>query len=92
MMRSILDSTVDGILAHVGELKGKMKERLSDPAELANLELSRKLVALRSDVEIPYYPLTLAVHPGDGLCLEYNYLRSHFDEARVSALAAGSDG
>jgi DNA polymerase-1 len=45
--------SIDGILAHVGELKGKLKDTLSDPAQLARLELSRKLVALRTDCELP---------------------------------------
>ena len=45
--------SIEGILAHTGELKGKMKERWEDPENLERLELSRKLVALRDDVELP---------------------------------------
>jgi DNA polymerase-1 len=45
--------SIDNLLAHVDELKGKIKERLTDPAERANLDLSRQLIALRRDVELP---------------------------------------
>jgi DNA polymerase-1 len=45
--------SIDGILANIGELKGKMKERWEDPENLERLELSRKLVTLRDDVELP---------------------------------------
>jgi DNA polymerase I len=73
--------SVDGVLAHVGELKGKMKERLSDPAELGNLELSRKLVALRSDVEVPYELDELVPRPWNG-----EPLRQKFEELEFQAL------
>ncbi|MEM9488908.1 MAG: DNA polymerase I [Myxococcota bacterium] len=44
--------TVDGILSHVGELKGKQKERFEDPEHLAKLDMSRRLVTLKGDVEL----------------------------------------
>jgi DNA polymerase-1 len=46
---------IDGILAAAdrGEIKGKMGERLRDPVQRGNLERSRKLVALKDDVELP---------------------------------------
>ncbi|HUS67790.1 MAG TPA: DNA polymerase I [Kofleriaceae bacterium] len=58
--------SIDGVLAHVGELKGKMKERLSDPAQLDNLERSRKLVALRRDVAVPATLDELVPRPWNG--------------------------
>jgi len=73
--------SVDGILAHVSELKGKMKERLSDPAELGNLELSRKLVTLRSDVDVPYELEDLVPRPWNG-----EPLRRKFEELEFQAL------
>lgn len=44
--------SIDKLLAHTAELKGKLKERLTDPEQLERLALSRKLVALRRDVEL----------------------------------------
>jgi DNA polymerase-1 len=58
--------SVDGILEHRGELKGKMKERLGDPTELANLDRSRQLVALRRDVEVPAQLDELVPRPWNG--------------------------
>jgi DNA polymerase I len=72
--------SIDGVLAHTGELKGKIKERLTDPAELANLELSRRLVALRSDVEVPYELEDLVPRPWNG-----EPLRRKFEELEFQA-------
>jgi DNA polymerase-1 len=44
--------SIDNILAHVDDFKGKMKERFQDPEQLERLERSRKLVALKDDVEL----------------------------------------
>ena len=73
--------SIDGILAHTGELKGKIKERLSDPAELDNLERSRRLVTLRSDVDIPYQLEELVPRPWNG-----EPLRRKFEELEFQAL------
>ena len=73
--------SIDGVLAHTGELKGKIKERLTDPAELANLELSRRLVALRSDVEVPYELEDLVPRAWNG-----EPLRRKFEELEFQAL------
>jgi DNA polymerase-1 len=58
--------SVDGILAHAGELKGKMKERFADPVELEKLDRSRKLVALVRDVEVPFELDELVPRPWNG--------------------------
>lgn len=44
--------TLDELLAHIGDLKGKQKERFQDPELLEQLHLSRTLVTLRDDVEL----------------------------------------
>ena len=58
--------SVDGVLAHVGDLKGKMKERFTDPVELEKLDRSRKLVTLVRDVEVPYELDDLVPRPWNG--------------------------
>jgi DNA polymerase I len=45
--------SIEGILTHAHELKGKLGDTLRDPVQLQNLELSRRLVALRADIEVP---------------------------------------
>ena len=45
--------SIDGILANVDKLKGKLQATFRDPGELASLALSRKLVALRDDIDLP---------------------------------------
>jgi len=43
--------TLDGLVAHANEIEGKVGENLR--ASLANLELSRKLAMLHTDLELP---------------------------------------
>ena len=43
--------SLDGVLAHVGEIPGKVGENLR--AGLATLELSRKLATIHTDLELP---------------------------------------
>src|SRR5262249_3993336 len=45
--------TIEGIVSNVDKLKGKLADKFRDPDSLAALELSRKLVSLRDDVEVP---------------------------------------
>jgi 5'-3' exonuclease len=45
--------SIAGILANVDKLKGKLGDKFRDPEQIAALELSRKLVSLRDDVEVP---------------------------------------
>ncbi len=42
-----------GVLESVDDMKGKMQERFCDAENLARLELSKKLVTLKADVELP---------------------------------------
>src|SRR5262249_39996881 len=45
--------TIEGIVANVDRLKGKLADKFRDPEQLALLEMSRQLVSLRDDVEVP---------------------------------------
>jgi len=42
-----------GILENVDAMKGKMRERFCDAENIAQLDLSKKLVTLKTDVELP---------------------------------------
>jgi len=44
--------SIEGILAHAAEIKGKLGDKLRDPAQLANLARSRRLVRLADDVPL----------------------------------------
>ncbi len=61
---------LQGILAHVDELKGKQQERFCDPDNLRQLELSKKLVTLKTDVELPQGLDSFVPMPWDGSELE----------------------
>lgn len=73
--------SIDNLLAHVDELKGKIKERLTDPAERDNLALSRQLVALKRDVEVPLGLDDLVPAPWNG-----EPLRRMLEELEFQAL------
>jgi DNA polymerase I len=73
--------SIDGILAHAGDLKGKMKERFTDPEQLERLALSRKLVTLRDDVELGVELDELVPRPWDG-----ERLGKMFDELEMYTL------
>lgn len=45
--------SIEGIVANVDRLKGKLADKFRDPDQLAALELSRRLVSLHDDVEVP---------------------------------------
>jgi DNA polymerase-1 len=45
--------TIEGIVANLDKLKGKLADKFRDPEQLAALELSRTLVSLRDDVPVP---------------------------------------
>jgi DNA polymerase-1 len=45
--------TIEGIVANLDKLKGKLADKFRDPAQLAALERSRQLVSLRDDVPVP---------------------------------------
>ncbi|MCP4446715.1 MAG: DNA polymerase I [Myxococcales bacterium] len=49
----VAHESLRGILENVDEMKGKMRERFCDAGNLAQLELSKTLVTLKTDVELP---------------------------------------
>ena len=73
--------SIDEVLAHTGELKGKLKERLGDPVELEKLARSRQLVELRRDVEVPLSLEELVPRPWNG-----EPLRRMFEELEFQVL------
>ena len=50
--------TADEIVAHAGEIKGKVGESLRE--HLEQLDMSRTLATIRQDIELPYAPEDLA--------------------------------
>jgi len=82
---------IDGILAGTDQLKGKMKERFEDSEQRERLALSRQLVQLKEDVDVPAKldDLRRGVWNGDAL-------REVFEELEFKALLdqfePGGDG
>jgi DNA polymerase-1 len=67
-----------GILSNVDELKGKQRERFCDAENLRQLELSKKLVTLKTDVELPqtlesFVPMTWDSSQLEALCEEFSF-------------------
>jgi DNA polymerase-1 len=65
--------SADEIVAHAGDIPGKVGESLRD--NLATLELSRKLATIRRDLELPHTPATLTRKPVDVAALMTLYQR-----------------
>jgi len=78
--------TIDGILEHAGELKGKQKERFTDPALVEQLQISRTLVTLHADVEVGVELEQLVPGAWDG-----ERLRKVFEELQFQALLESMD-
>jgi DNA polymerase-1 len=68
-----------GILAHAGEIKGKLGERFRDPEALAQLDRSRELVTLRRDVELPVRLEELVPQPWDSERIEPLFRELEFE-------------
>ena len=56
---------IDGVLAAAPTLKGKLKERFTDPVQIERLRLSRRLVELDRSVGLPVELDALGVRPWD---------------------------
>ncbi len=69
---------LDGILAAVDEMKGKQRERFSDPEKLDRLRLSRELVGLRANVELDVDLASLAPSDWDGERLRAAFAKLEF--------------
>ncbi len=65
--------TLDGVLAHLGEIPGKVGENLR--AGLSTLELSRRLATIRTDLELPLALEELAPGTPDVAALRELYTR-----------------
>ncbi|RMH42252.1 MAG: DNA polymerase I [Deltaproteobacteria bacterium] len=61
---------IDGILAHTGDLKGKLRANFEDPVLVDRLRRSRELVALRDDVPLDVDLDALRRGPWDGTRLK----------------------
>ena len=66
-------STLDAIIAHAGEIQGKVGESLRE--NLAPLELSRRLATIRRDVPLELAPADLTRRPPDVETLSALYRR-----------------
>lgn len=73
--------SLEGIYEHIDEFKGKTRERLIEYRDVAFL--SRDLVALKQDVELPFDPLECRFEGGD-----LGALRRIFSELEFTALMA----
>ena len=69
--------TLDGVIAHADRIGGKIGENLR--AALAQLPLSRELVTIRTDVELPLAPQELVLQPRDIETLRALYQRHGFN-------------
>jgi DNA polymerase I len=87
--------SIDALLSRTDELKGKVKERLTDPTERDNLARSRQLVALKSDVEVPMALDELVPMPWNGeplrqlfVELEFQALIERLEQKTIGAVAS----
>ncbi len=65
--------TLDAIVAHAPEIEGKVGESLRE--NLVQLELSRKLATINSELELPLEPAALIARPADVARLKDLYQR-----------------
>src|SRR6185437_15367454 len=68
--------TLDGLVAHAGEIEGKVGENLRSSLEA--LELSRKLAMLHTDLDLPFTLEELRPSPPDAPRLRELYTRYEF--------------
>jgi DNA polymerase-1 len=68
--------SLDAIIAHAGEIKGKAGENLR--ANLDSLQLARELTAIRCDVEMEARPDSLVIQPPDKEALRELYTQLGF--------------
>ena len=68
--------SLEGIIAHAEEIKGKVGESLRD--SVAQLPLSRELVTIKKDVELEVSPTTINRQPADTETLRELYSRFEF--------------
>ncbi|GAB3102064.1 DNA polymerase I [Lysobacter terrae] len=71
--------TLDGVMAHAGDIKGKIGDNLR--AALERLPLNRELVTIKVDVPLDYRPQDLVLQPRDTEALRRLYARYGFKQA-----------
>ncbi|MGD2137750.1 MAG: DNA polymerase I [Gammaproteobacteria bacterium] len=69
--------SLDAVIAHAGEIRGKVGESLRD--NLENLELSRRLARIHTDVTLETAPDVLALQSPDVAALREWYTRLEFN-------------
>ncbi len=57
--------SIEGILAAAPSMKGKMKDKFTDPEQIERLKMSRRLVELERDVKLPLELEDLVTRPWD---------------------------
>jgi len=85
--------TLDGVLAHAADIKGKIGDNLRGALE--RLPLNRELVTIKTDVPLDYRPQDLMLQPRDTEALRRLYARYGFKQAlrelEGPGAAAGED-
>jgi len=85
--------TLDGVVAHAADIKGKIGDNLR--AALERLSLNRELVTIKTDVPLDYRPQDLMLQPRDIEALRRLYARYGFKQAlrelEGAAAATGED-
>ncbi len=79
--------SLDGVMAHAGEIKGKIGDNLR--AALERLPLNRELVTIRTDVPLEQAPRSLRLRDPEVESLRGLYARYGFNQA-LKELDAGS--
>lgn len=82
--------SLDGVVEHAAEIKGKAGENLC--ASLEQLPLSRRLATIRVDLELPGDPEALRLGEPDRERLVEWYRRMEFKSWLAELLEAGGDG
>ncbi|MCW5581969.1 MAG: DNA polymerase I, partial [Luteimonas sp.] len=80
--------SLDGVIAHAGEVKGKIGENLREA--LPQLPLSRQLATIKTDVPLDVAPAGLALRERDVEALRGLYARYGFNQALKELEGNGS--
>ncbi|MGO4774774.1 5'-3' exonuclease H3TH domain-containing protein, partial [Lysobacter sp. 2RAB21] len=80
--------TLDGVIGHAGEIKGKIGDNLR--AALGRLPLNRQLATIKTDVELDRGPQELALRERDVESLRTLYARYGFKQALRELEASGN--
>ncbi len=81
--------SLEGVIAHADEIKGKVGENLRDSLE--QLPLSKELVTIKKDVELDVSPTTINRQPPDSEALRELYSRFEFKTWLAQILGSESE-